>query len=85
MGDSITYRDFLHSDSGLEFWEYLGTNKPEVETKGSMGEKTQYRYVRKNYGYFSFQKRIEGEWKFTKKEAKESYKAKLKESKIKTR
>lgn len=61
------YRDFLRSDCGNTFAEYLGIKVPEIEYK-----ENKCRFRRKN---------IIGDWCLTKKDAKESYKIKLKKDK----
>lgn len=64
-----TYRDFLHADYGHPFSDFLGISLPKIEYSGN-----QYRYVRTDYNKV----KIVGDWKPTKKAAKESYKFKLK-------
>lgn len=73
------YREYLRSDVGDSFADYLGIQLPDVEYK-SDGEKTLYRYVRiRRMRDFTYE-RIEGQWAPTKKAAKASYKEMLKTS-----
>ena len=66
------YLDFLHSDTGYTFAEYLGIVVPRLEVSRANGVSL-YRYVRHDYLKTS----ITGDWRKTKKAAKESYKLKL--------
>ncbi len=75
------YQQFLHSDCGNTFAEYLGINVPALEYDRPHGaDSYQYRYVRTSYISWNHE-RIEGEWCRTQKEAKASYKAALNKSK----
>ena len=64
------YQDFLDADSGHEFHEWLGINKPLLDYDRN-GNCRMYRLG--NYRDMS----VYGEWRPDKKEAKASYKAKL--------
>lgn len=73
------YQQFMDSDCGNTFAEYLGINVPVLE----FGHPTYgggYRYVRTSHISWDHE-RIEGEWCKTQKEAKASYKAALKKAK----
>lgn len=76
------YQQFLHSDCGNTFAEYLGINVPVLEyDRPHLADGYQYRYVRTSYIIWG-PERIEGDWCRTKKEAKASYKAALKKAKV---
>ncbi|RSB58999.1 hypothetical protein EGT71_22075 [Atlantibacter subterranea] len=64
------YQEFLDADSGRDFHEWLGINKPDVDYDRN-GNCRMYRLG--NYWDVS----VYGDWMPTKKEAKASYKAKL--------
>lgn len=68
------YQEFQDADCGYDFHEWLGINKPRVDYD-HYGNCRMYRIG--NYRDVS----IYGEWCKTKKYAKASYKAKLRESK----
>jgi hypothetical protein len=75
------YQQFMDSDCGNTFAEYMGINVPVLEYNRPHGaDGYQYRYVRTSYISWD-PERIEGEWCSTKKEAKASYKAALKKAK----
>lgn len=65
----LRYGNFLHSDCGLTFAEYLGIDIPKIDFE-SRGGKYFYQYR---------SSRAQGEWFPTMKEAKASYKSKLKD------
>lgn len=67
------FREYLHSETGHSFAEYLGIRKPEYEHRRS-GKRWEYRMFRREYDY---SRDVEGEWAPTKKAAKASYKAAL--------
>lgn len=62
------YREFLHSDYGRPFSDFIGVSMPQIEYSGGM-----YRYIRNDYNKV----RVVGDWCQTKKAAKQSYKKKL--------
>jgi len=70
------YEEYLRSECSENFAWFLGIRVPELQTDyGSWRGPTRYRYVRRDaYDWED----VRGEWKTTKKEAKESYKAALK-------
>lgn len=75
------YQQFMDSDCGNTFAEYLGINVPALEYDRPHGaDSYQYRYARTSYISWNHE-RIEGEWCRTKKEAKASYKAALNKAK----
>jgi hypothetical protein len=74
------YSKYLNADTGHSFYEWLGINRPEYEMRG-FPCRCEYRMVRKDRSYFQINADIYGDWKPTKKAAKESYKAALKASK----
>jgi hypothetical protein len=65
------YQEYLNSDCGLTFAEWLGIEVPRLE----YDYRGNYRYSRPMRDYSGF---VYGEWKPTKKEAKASYKTALK-------
>jgi hypothetical protein len=68
------YEDYLSSDGWISFSEWLGITPPKLEY-GKWEKYGYYRYVSEKYS------EVKGEFKTTKKAAKESYKYKLKEYK----
>lgn len=75
------YQQFMDSDCGNTFAEYLGINVPVLEYDRPHGaDSYQYRYVRTSYISWN-PECIEGDWCKTQKEAKASYKAALKKAK----
>lgn len=66
------YDDFIDSEFGGSFSEYLSIRKPRIEVRGSWKgfEYRMFRMARHSYG----NRDVEGEWASTKKEAKVSYK-----------
>lgn len=80
------YREFINADCGHSFAEFLGINKPSVETRrvtgaGKWGYKYEYRMCRIPPYWREDINAVYGEWAPTKKTAKASYKAALKKSK----
>lgn len=74
------YEDYLRSDYGHSFSEFLGITLPEIEYRNILG-KTEYRFTRRKMDRLTYEmKTISGEWAFTKKQAKASYKSALKQS-----
>ena len=69
------YDKFQDEDTGLDFHEWLGINKPLFEHRGQWP--FEYRMFRYNTGPFT--SKIEGDWAPTKKAAKASYKEALKQ------
>ncbi len=81
---TTTYSDYLSSECGESFAEYLGITMPDIEYRTTAGT-TMYRYTRRKYNPDSYYPTvIAGEWATTKKAAKASYKAALKQSKQKS-
>ncbi|MNZ18476.1 hypothetical protein D3C78_354890 [compost metagenome] len=72
------YDEYLDADTGLDFHEFLGINKPEFESRGGWKDR-EYR-MRRWRGWYSYID-VQGEWARTKKEAKASYKQALLRSK----
>lgn len=68
------YDKFQDDDTGLDFHEWLGINKPRFETRG----RWPYEYRMHRYNTGPYTSCIEGEWASTKKAAKASYKVALK-------
>ena len=69
------YDDFIDSDFGGSFSEYLSIRKPQIEVRGSW-RGFEYRMFRiARFGYWD--RDVEGEWATTKQEAKVSYKSAL--------
>ena len=68
------YGEYMDADTGLSFTEYLGIRLPRVDWNYETGEKCRYRYTRLDWHYSID---VQGEWKPTKKAAKESYKEAL--------
>lgn len=72
------YEEYLDADTGHDFHEFLGINKPEYESRGD-GKRREYR-MRRWRGWYSYID-VQGDWAPTKKEAKASYKQALQRSK----
>lgn len=70
------YSDYLNADTGHSFYEWLGINRPEYELRGWPCS-CEYRMVRKDRSFYQINGDVSGDWKPTKKAAKESYKAAL--------
>jgi hypothetical protein len=66
------YDDYIESDFGGSFHEYLSIRKPQIEIRRNRSdiEYRMFRMARHSYG----NRDVEGEWASTKKEAKVSYK-----------
>lgn len=75
------YEQYLHSETDCSFAEFIGINKPVVETEYQARGRARYRFAR--YDGHAWQRRLEvaGDWAETKKAAKGSYKAALKAAK----
>ena len=75
------YQEYLHSEYGGEFFEFLGINLPKLEVRNNWNA-VNYRYTREgkwtDYGRLEG---ISGEWCLTKKAAKLGYKLAIKNSK----
>lgn len=67
------YDDYLRSEYSDSFADYLGINKPKFETRGSWNNYEYRMYRSTRYDYYD----VVGEWKPTRKAAKESYKTVL--------
>jgi hypothetical protein len=65
------YQEYLDSDCGLTFAEWMGIEVPRLE----YDYRGNFRYIKPVRGYTMW---VHGEWKPTKKEAKASYKNALK-------
>lgn len=76
------YGEYLDSDTGHSFAEFLGINLPRLEYDFPLRGPTLYRYVRRDWRYAVD---VVGEWKPTKKEAKATYKAALRAKKAQQR
>lgn len=70
------YRDFIEADAGYSFSEWLGINKPVYEVRGRWGN-FEYRMYRLDRSLYQIHGTVSGDWKPTKKAAKESYKVAL--------
>ena len=76
------YDEFLDADSGLEFHEWLGIEKPTIEHRcKSFGYSEVGSLISIESGCRMSSSRATGEWCKTKKDAKASYKAALAASK----
>lgn len=72
------WEKYLRADCFESFSQYLGINKPFFETRG-YGRSAKFRMLRRDLSVsWSVFPEVSGDWKPTKKEAKESYKAALK-------
>lgn len=69
------YRDYLNADSGFCFAEWMNINKPFYEDRFT-GNQWQWRMRRRDRPYTEWGA-VSGDWAPTKKEAKASYKAAL--------
>lgn len=67
------YDKFQDDDTGLDFHEWLGINKPRFENRGRWPD-YEFRMFRCSYPW----RDVEGEWAPTQKAAKASYKSALK-------
>lgn len=72
------YDEYLRSDTGHSFAEWLGIREPRIEFRGPFNA-CEYRMFRIN-GFY--ERDIYGDWAPTKKAAKESYKAALRASRV---
>lgn len=71
------YIEWLNSDCGYSFAEWLGITAPTVEYKTEQNHWL-YRFVRSRYNSNFQNETVAGEWCETQKAAKASYKAALK-------